>query len=346
MADSDLALVTGASGFIGGRLVDLLAARGARVRIATSNPDHCGRFGGLPVEIVKADLGDHAALARATQGCGTIFHAAYKFGGSDAQQRDANLDGARVLAQAALQYGARRFVHFSSIAAHGAPMDGDLVETMAPRAGGGAYAGVKRATDDMLRGLHASRGLPVAILQPAIVYGPNGSTWTTPLIQQVRTRRVALPASGLGLCNAVYVDDVAAAALLASEREAAVGETFLISGAAPVTWLEFYRAYATMAGGKPVLPLSDADFDAEQRSRYGRNALLAKIRRKLEAKLVGPARLAARPYLPDPGTRALYASRVNVRIDKAREKLGYAPAFDLARGMAATAVWARAAGLI
>ena len=52
--------------------------------------------------------------------------------------------------------------------------------------------------------------------------------------------RIALPAAGLGLCNAVYVDDVVSALMLAAEHDAAIGEMFLISGSTPVTWREFY----------------------------------------------------------------------------------------------------------
>lgn len=339
-------LVTGASGFIGGRIVEMLVSRGARVRVATSNPDHCGQLAGAPVEIVKADLRDHAALARAVEGCSTVFHVAYKFGGGGVDQRAINFDGTRALAEAAIQTGVRRFVHFSSIAAYGPPTTGDLNEAVSARPPTDIYSETKQKIDAMLRQMHKSRRLPAVILQPTIVYGPKGSMWTTQLIKQVKSRRVALPASGQGLCNAVYVDDVACAALLASERDAAIGESFLISAAAPVTWREFYEAYAQMSDGNPATALDDAQFDAEARRRYGRFRLLAKVRRRLEPRLVSASELASRLYLPDPGTRALYAARTIVHIDKAREKLGYAPSFDLARGMAETAVWAQNARLI
>jgi nucleoside-diphosphate-sugar epimerase len=339
----DLVLVTGATGFIGGRLVDALVAKGARVRVATSNPKHGERLGARGIEVVEADLRDHAALARAAAGCASVFHVAYVFGGDE--QKKVNLEGTRALAEAALQNNARRFVHFSSVAAYGPPLDGDLDERSPHRPSGGVYADTKHDIDAILMGMHGNRGLPVVILQPTIVHGPAGSTWTTPLIDQVKTRRVALPASGLGLCNAVYVDDVVAAALLANERDAAIGEAFLISGPSPVTWGEFYRAYEDMTGRTSVVALDDGAFDAEVKRRYGSNPLLQKIRRKLERlPLFKPPADAL--WLPDPGTRALYAAKTNVSIDKAREKLGYQPAFDLARGMTETARWRRDAGLL
>lgn len=51
-------------------------------------------------------------------------------------------------------------------------------------------------------------------------------------------------------------------------------------------------------------------------------------------------------FLPNGQLRALYASKTHIRIDKAREKLGYNPAFDLHEGMARTAAWARGANLL
>ena len=255
--------------------------------------------------------------------------------------------GTRALAQAAVRNKVRRLVHFSSVAAYGPQPDGDL-EEQAPSIPNDIYAEIKHHIDRMLLEMHKVQSLPVAILQPTIVYGPRGETWTTRLLDQVKSFRVGLPASGRGLCNAVFVDDVVSAALLASEHEAAIGQAFLVSYAAPVTWGNFYSAYAQMAGRQEaVVALDNAEFDREWRKRYGTIPALQPYRRGLERLLAGkiPAK-GSGLYLPDPGTRALYAARTAVRIDKARQRLGYAPAFDLQRGMALTAQWARDEKLI
>ncbi len=332
------ALVTGASGFIGARIVSALRAAGRPVRVATTNIDSARARLPPDIAVVAADLSDAASLKRAVKGCALVFHVAHQFGRGGAAK--VNIDGTRALAEAACAGKAERFVYFSSMAAYGPPRDGPLTEESPPILDGDAYAQTKRACEKLLADM-APDGLRHAVLQPTIVYGPRGAHWTQRIVDEVRRSRVALPAMGQGLCNAVYVDDVAAAAVLAATRSEAVGQTFLISGAAPVTWGEFYGAFARAADGKGVEPMESAAFAAAARRRYGPNAFVGKVLRRLERQVGGPRGLA----YPDPGAQGLYASKMDVSIDKARRLLGYAPTFDFAAGMVETERWIRKSAL-
>ena len=366
MDRNDLILVTGASGFIGGRLVELLVERGLRVRAAVSNAGKLSCISQLDVELVRADLTDQAALSHAVAGCNIVFHVAYRFGGT-ARQQKINLDGTRALAEAFLEQGGRRFVQVSSMSAYGDPHDGELTEETPQRSTREPYSSTKQKIERLLLDLHHTRGLPVTILQPGIVYGPYGSIWTTPLLEQVRSMRVVLPRGGRGICNAVYVDDVVWALMLAADCDAAVGESFLVSGASPITWREFYAAYEKMLGRMAVVELDGAQlWIAESRWRRPRHPspvgwLLAGVRRLLPGPVkatskgvsgcsrgLGWPRQAPsrRLFVPDGLLHALYASKTHIRIDKARRILGYKPAFDLDEGMARTAEWARQANLL
>ena len=366
MDRNDLILVTGGTGFIGGRLVEVLVGRGFRIRVTTSDVRHCIHVARYPVEIVHADR-DRGSLVRAAEGCNVVFHFGYRFGGDPEDERRVNLDGTIVLAEAFQKQGGRRFVHISSICAYGDPRDGEITEASPQLPSRDAYGNVKQEIERVLLRLHRTCGLPVTILQPTIVYGPYGYYFTVRPLEELRSAHVALPAGGL--CNAVYVDDVISAAVLAAERDAAVGEKFIISGSSPTTWREFYGAYEKMLNIKTVVELDDEQIRLTRHLLRRSESLPQQFWRgvKTGAKWVlpEPVKIAIKRrfktswnappgageknqslYVHDGFWGALYAAKSYARIDKARRQLGYDPVCDLDHGMARTAEWARQANLL
>jgi nucleoside-diphosphate-sugar epimerase len=371
---NDLILVTGGTGFIGGHIVDALVRRGLRVRVATSNLHKRERISRHPVELVCANLSDHESLVRAAAGCSVIFHAAYRFGVTPEDERRTNSDGTRVLAEAFLEGAGRRFIQLSSIEAYGQQPDGEITEDTPYRPGREEYGTTKQEIEQRLLDLHRRRGLPVSILQPTIVYGPHSSFFTIGPLEEMRISRVALPSKS-GICNAVYVDDVVSAALLAADQVNAVGEKFIISGPSPTTWREFYRAYEKMLDKQGVIELDDIQMKHQE---YRQSLTISRIHRALARRpelrsrvirlppqgwlLAAASRILPsssqsalrREYerfwdftvVPVPSRRTLYSASTYARIDKARRLLDYQPAFDLDRGMVRTEEWARSAGLL
>jgi nucleoside-diphosphate-sugar epimerase len=208
-----------------------------------------------------------------------VFHAAYRFGGAPDDERRVNLDGTRTLAEALLKEGGRRFVHISSITAYGEPRDGEITEESPQLPSRNAYGNIKREIERALLEFHRTRGLAVTILQPTIVYGPYGYIFTIRPLEELRATRIALPAGGL--CNAVYVDDVVTAAMLAAERDDAVGETFIISGSSPTTWRRFYDGYEKMLNKQAVVELDDVQMRLEERRQRNGRSLTQRFRRAL-----------------------------------------------------------------
>jgi len=363
----------------------LVREHGLRVRVLAPHFGHCARVTRFRVELCRGDLAAPDSLLRACQGVSTVFHLAYS-GGSAA----ANIDGARNLGLAALASGVRRFVHVSTVSIYGETPPGSLDEAHRPGPITDDYSATKAAVEKILLGLHREKGLPIAVLQPTIVYGPYGGPWTVRPLRQLRDGRLVLPADGRGICNAVYVDDVAEACLLAARSDRAVGQRFLVSGPQPVTWADFYRAYEHMMPGINSVTLMDtadvreamrrandekslpvAMLAAVWRRPHIRDRILAvlpplkwgyrgirsalppslrsRMRRRLDPPWLekDPSAAGLPPLvLPDLFLWKLYSSQSAVSIDKARRELGYQPRFDLSRGMALTADWARWAGLL
>jgi nucleoside-diphosphate-sugar epimerase len=240
-------LVTGASGFIGGRLVErLVLQHGADVRVLVRNPASAARLARFDLTFHLGDVTNTQDLEKAIQGCDLVFHCAYGTTGSQKRRAWVNRTGTERTLEAAHRAGVKRVVYLSTLMVYGQTADGDLDETAARRRFGNAYSDSKLDAEKIALQYSNSGRVPVAILQPTAVYGPYGGVWTVMQLEQLRNGRMILVNGGDGVANAVYVDDLVSAMLLAAEKDAAVGEAFLISGPEAVTWRELYGHFASM----------------------------------------------------------------------------------------------------
>ena len=256
------ALVTGASGFIGGRLVERLVRQGADVRVLVRNPSSAARLARFPITFHLGDVTNTADLDKAVQGCDLVFHCAYGTTGSQKRRAWVNRAGTERTLEAAHRAGAKRVVYLSTLMVYGQTADGDLDETAPRRRFGNAYSDSKLDAEATALQYSRSGRVPVAILQPTAVYGPYGGVWTVQQLAELKTGRMILVNGGDGLANAVYVDDLVSAMLLAAEKDAAVGEAFLISGPETVTWRELYGYFARMFGDGPERTVSMTEEEA------------------------------------------------------------------------------------
>jgi len=259
--------ITGASGFIGGRLVERLAAdQQISIRALVRDFCHAGRLARFPVEIVRGDVTDGAAVERAVEGADIIFHCAYGNSGDDAARRSVNVGGTRNILQAARTHKVRRIVHLSTILVYGRTPDGPIDESAPRRTSDSVYADSKLEAEKLVFEFGSCHELPVTVLQPAEVYGPYATAWTQNVLRTLKESRQILVDGGGGFANPVYIDDLIDAMLLAAVKPEAVGEAFIIGAAAPVTWKEFYGAFERMLGTEATVCLSCAEARALYRS--------------------------------------------------------------------------------
>lgn len=371
-------LVTGGTGFIGGRLIErLVLEHGVRPRVLVRNFGRASRVARFGLEMVPGSTMDQATLRTAMRDCQFVFHCAHDASLGPEQAKGAE-DSAEQICLAAHKSGIERLVHLSSISVYGNTPDSDLTEKSPwAKSKNDAYIAAKRASELKVRSWIDQRGFSATILQPTIVYGPWSVPWTIAVASDLLSGGVPLVDGGNGLCNAVYVDDVVDAMLAAALRPQAKGEAFLISGAAPVTWREFYGAYEEVLGVRGCRAVTSEELAAEAKAKRRRASTMGEISHLLSSpstrrwvmglpvtrgtvKVIKPrlpprqwtalrgvvvgraeeqgsdARASAPPPLliiPDATRVALYRSRTHVRIDKARELLGYEPRYDLSRGI-------------
>jgi nucleoside-diphosphate-sugar epimerase/predicted dehydrogenase len=356
--------ITGATGFIGGRLAERLLEQGAEVRCLVRSMGAAVRLARLPVEIHKVDLTDAAAVTEALKDVQLVFHCAY-----DPRSSSHNLIGTRNLIAAASAAKVKRFVYTSTFSVYEPFPDGPLTEETRDGDKSWVYTRTKLDLEKAVLDAVREKGLQGTIIQPTIVYGPFSRPWTIAPAEMLLYGTVVLPDQGEGLCNAVHVDDVVDAMILMTQRPEAVGERFVISGPEPVTWGRFFEAFAkalriqgpvyrpaaTIARENSGL-MHDIKLVARNPKKIVQIAVrVPAVRSLLQAGLDAlpkPAYdLVSRAYfgdgsrptgmvhLPDPQLLRLYTAKASVNSDKARRMIGYAPRFNFDRGMAATALY-------
>jgi nucleoside-diphosphate-sugar epimerase len=241
------ALVTGATGFLGGVLVRRLAAEGVRVRALARRANRERFIAGIEnVEIVSGDVTEAQRLHELAQGCDFIFHVAATLGASVAKQRPVNAEGTRHVMQAAEDAGVKRVVHVSTIAIYGFPTGGIIREAAPPLPTRVPYNITKLEGEQVL--IRTAKTVPYSIIRPAMIYGPNSAMWTRNLFNLAKRRPTLFVGDGSGRAHPIFVDDVVDLMVTLATHPRAAGEAFNCAPDPAPTWREFLGAYSRLAG--------------------------------------------------------------------------------------------------
>lgn len=322
-------LVTGATGFLGGHLVEEMA-KGPHVPVcACRRGSDTSRIDRLGLERAVMDLTDPGTMREALKDVDAVIHLAayYTFTGRRELYEIVNVKGTADLLAACKEKGVRRFIYCSSTEAMG-PIDrppGDEGSPLRPQY---EYGRSKVRAEELVR----ASGLDWTILRPSGIYGPSNvddvAYYFITSFKGIASKFII--GSGKNLIQFVHVKDVVQAFMKALDRPASIGGTYIISQARPYTYEEVYR-------------------------------ILAEIFNQKEPRWRIPKGLAELIMLPIEGFYALIGKenflyrRETVRsvtsdrafsIEKARRELDYEPVYDLPEGMAETVAWYRENGYL
>ncbi len=311
--------LTGATGFIGGRVAQQLVEAGHRVTAVVRNPEKAQDVARLGVTISKGDVTDKESMRAPMQGADGVFHIAgwYKIGGRDKQAGTAiNIDGTRNVLELARELAIPKTVYTSTLAVN-SDTHGKLVDETYRYTGPHLteYDRTKWAAHQIAEQFIA-QGLPLVIVMPGLVYGPGDtSSVRTTFIQYLQRKLPMMPRQTA--FSWAYVDDIARGHILAMER-GKPGESYIIAG--PTTTFEDAMQLAEQITGVPA-----------PRLRVGPGVLSA------GARLMGVVERA----IPVPDDYSAEFLRINAGVTyigdnaKARRELGYNPR-PLKEGLAET----------
>lgn len=321
-------LVTGASGFLGGRLAQRLAARGETIRILARPHNDLRHLEDVSVQVIQGSLSETERLASAIHDVTHIFHCAgcstdwapwqtyYK----------ANVVGLKNLLFAAGQVkGLQRFLHVSTTDVYGYPSV-PCGESQKLTDIGLPYNHSKCLGEECVWDAARRSELPVTIMRPATIYGPRGKAFTTDIAKLICQGTMAVIDGGRSLGGFCYVDNAVDAIIEAAMARETVGHAYNVADGTGATWRSYVNALADGLGQRhPWIDIPSA------------------IAFPLASAIEAPHRYLRIPGRPLLTRHAVYLLSRNQEypIEKARRNFGFSPAISFEEGLSRTIAWLR-----
>lgn len=318
-------LITGATGLLGGHLIQALQERGEQIRALVLPVENADKLIEQGVEVVRGDITDASTLGPAVKDVKLIFHLAGMMGvwRPLSDYRLVNVTGSENLYKAAQAAGVRRFVHTSSHTVYGLGYGRFMVEEDPLKPDPDPYSITKAEGDRMMRRLMIDSGVETVILRPGTFFGPGDRLHFGRMAQKMKDGKGLIIGKGNNALPFCYVTDVVQGFMLAAYHENAPGNVYNITNDQPLTQQEMFNAIADAVGGKrpwlhlPYLPIYYGSIVAER--------VVAPVTR-------------TKPVVTELGA-LMFGSDNRHSVEKARRELGFEPKVDLREGILLAAEW-------
>jgi len=316
-------LVTGGSGFVGGRLIEMLRQDGWRVRAIGRSSEALRRVESLGAVPKSADLEDETALRQALRDCTTVFHAAalFKLWGSEDAFNRANVEATRRLLTVAKSVGVRSFVQIGAAAVvmgDPVPMLGVTEDAPLQIRSWAPYSSSKAKSERLVREANVPGSFHTAVIRPPLIWG-EGMPTLDQMIHSIETKQFRWPGDGEQAMSTCHVDNVCRAAILAAERGTG-GSSYFVSDGADGTLRSVLTAL--LATRNVVPPKSSAPFG------------LAWWMARCMGAVWRVFRVGGEPPMTRQMLRMI-GMPFTLNISRARKELGYQPVVTWQSGIAA-----------
>lgn len=249
-------LVTGATGFVGSHVVDVLLERGHDVSFIARATSNFRWLKDKPVRRVDGSLFDHTSLRTAVEQADVVIHVAgLTAAKNEAEFMKGNRDATRNMIDAIRAYRPNldRYVHISSLAVVGpSPDEGHPATEATPLHPITAYGRTKKAAEEVVH--EASKDIPTTIVRPPAVYGPRDEAILT-FFQTVKKGFAPLIGFDEKKVSLVHVRDLARGIVDAAMSPKAVGQTYFVSSDELYTWQYVAEQTAAAFGREKVTTL-------------------------------------------------------------------------------------------
>jgi NAD dependent epimerase/dehydratase len=259
-------LITGADGFIGSHLAELVTREAAHVRVLSryNSFNDWGWLEGLPclseIEVVTGDICDPQFCRKLAERMDVIFHLAslipipYSYRSPDSYV-DTNIGGTLNLCHAALAAGVRRFVHTSTSEVYGTAQYVPIDENH-PLNAQSPYSATKIGADAIVRSFFCSFELPAVIARPFNTYGPRQSARAVipTIITQLAAGRSEVELGDLTATrDFTYVEDTCLGMMAVARLDHGMGEVFQIGSNSEISVTDLFHLIADLMGTRAAI---------------------------------------------------------------------------------------------
>ncbi len=317
--------ITGATGFVGSYMARRMYHEGYNVVALERTPGKGDALRAEGITVVRGDLRNIESLRQhfETYNIHSVMHIGAWLAGGKKNSHLVNTVATEALARIALAHSIEHFVFTSSIAVYGLHGDTDVDETTPISPYADPYGDSKIKAERILMALHDEAGLPVTIIRPGMIYGPNSRAWAVRLAQWAAAGLLPMPPHNKGTAYPVYIDNLIDLMMLTTKRPEAIGQVYNAVDNGPITMNEFFAGYMAMTGSSRALRLPCWAF------QLGATAM--------------------NPFVRDRNycyvTNQLCGSGW-ISNQKAKDALGWQPAVGLTEGLRRTEDWLRDEGYL
>jgi nucleoside-diphosphate-sugar epimerase len=323
-------LVTGAPGWLGTRLIEMLRENNRQIRCLTYPGADDNYLKTLEVEVFKGDLSIPETLRGSCEGISTVFHCAgiihperikdlYKI----------NVDGTKNILEESIENGVERFIYVSSNSVGGISVSEDrlMEESDAPRPY--KHYGISKYMAEQLVNRAFENGkIKTTIIRPCWFYGIRQPPRQTTFFKMIKKGNPIIFGNGNNLRSMSYIDNVVDALLLVEKKDVSTGKTYWIADKEPYPTIEIYETIAKLLEVKEFHP------------RFVPKAI-STICELADTFIQGMGY-----YVKEVHVAGEMDKNIACSIKKAREELGYEPRIGLEEGMRRSIRWCLDNGIV
>lgn len=323
-------LITGASGFVGGKITDALLEEGKLdISVLLRRLNEEKAFSGRGVRVYKGDITDLKSLKEPLSGKEIVVHCAALMSNFDYEPKErfyeTNVRGTENLLRSSDRVSLKQFLHISTAGVYGATQNGSVREEASYGKTLSVYEWSKKEAELIVLRYAREKGIPFTILRPAQLYGEGMRYGWPQTIECLKKQSMFIPGKGMAKIHLLHIDDFIQALKLAIGNPSAINKIYNIAGPQVLELGEVFAILSRSLGVKnprhvPYLPvyLASRVFNLISQSLKNRSAGL---------RLLTPHRV-----------RFFYANHT-YDISKVERELGYSPAVRPEEGLNRMAQW-------